>query len=80
MISRLIFRLKSANDDNKEEVTSMCALFQDASDDVLVRFLRARKYDAGRAWELMKGKCLHEYVYVIICTCDVIFRLFQLPD
>ena len=34
---------------------STCAMFRDASDDVLLKFLRARKFDSGSAWDLMRG-------------------------
>ena len=51
-----MFRLEIADNENRELITTTNNLFCDASDDVLVRFLRARKFDSGRAWDLMKGE------------------------
>lgn len=49
-------RLNDVSDDEKLEFKSTYDVFHDASDDMLTRFLRARKFDSNRTLELMMGE------------------------
>ncbi|CAK8680261.1 unnamed protein product [Clavelina lepadiformis] len=48
-------RAKLVSDEEKEEADRVVTTFRAKPDDVMVKFLRARKYDAERAYDLMRG-------------------------
>lgn len=52
--------------------------FGDKPDSLLLRFLRARKFDVGRAHELMKGEEWSTFSFMSITSISVLLQRYKL--
>lgn len=56
--------IKEKADGGDELAKGVQDTFEEKPDSLLVRFIRARKYDVPRAFELMKGRVNYNFSYL----------------